>query len=91
MLASVIANYVKANKVARRLLPRFNLDKPYEMVHLPPDGLYLSSIGFNRGKTVAVVSATLAGSGRNYVLVKHNEKWQFATDNWIDEGCVWAS
>jgi hypothetical protein len=89
MLASAIANYVKVNKVTRRLLPRFNLDRPYEMGHLPPNGVYLSSIGFNRGETVAVVSATLAGSGRNYVLVKDNEKWRFA--DWTDGGCVWAS
>ena len=89
MLASAIANYVRVNKVPRRLLPRFNLDRHYEMVQLSPDGVYFSSIGFNRGKTVAVVSA-FAGSGRNYVLVKGNEKWRFA-NNWMDEGCVWAS
>jgi hypothetical protein len=89
MLASAIANYVKVNKVSRRLLPRFNLDRPYEIGHLPPDGVYLSSIGFNRGRTLAVVSATLAGSGRNYVLVKVNEKWRSA--DWTDGGCVWAS
>ena len=89
ILASAIANYVKVNKAPQRLLPRFNLDRPYEMGHLPPDGVYLSGIGFNQGKTVAVVSATLAGSGRNYVLVKDNEKWRFAY--WTDGGCVWAS
>jgi hypothetical protein len=89
MLASAIANYVKVNKVPRRLLPRFKVDRRYEMGHLPPDGVYLSSIGFNRGKTLAVVSATLAGSGSNYVLVKDNEKWRFAY--WNDGGCVWAS
>ena len=80
---------MKDNKAPQRLLPRFNLDRPYGMGHLPPDGVYLSGIGFNQGKTVAVVSATLAGSGRIYVLVKDNEKWRFAY--WTDGGCVWAS
>ncbi len=88
-LASVIANYVKANKVERSLLPRFILDKPYELVQSSPNGIYLSSIGFNKRKTLAVVSA-FAGSGRNYFLVKNSGKWEFLK-NWLGAGCVWAS
>jgi hypothetical protein len=89
MLASAIANYAKVNKAQRRLLPRFNLDKPYEIIQRSPHAVYLSSIGFNRGKTVAVLSA-FAASGSNYVLVKEYGKWQFLT-NWSEDGCVWAS
>jgi hypothetical protein len=89
MLAAAIASYVKVNTVKRRLLPRFTLDKPYEMVQKSPHGVYLSSVGFDRDKTVAVVSV-FAGNGQNCVLVKRNDKWEFLT-NWSDEGCAWAS
>ena len=89
MLASAFANYVKVNKVKRRLLPRFTLDRAYEMVQKSPHEVYLSSVGFNRDKTVAVVSV-FAGNGSNCVLVKKNGRWEVLT-NWSDEGCAWAS
>ena len=89
MLAPAIASYVKVNTVKRRLLPRFTLDKPYEMVQQSPHRGDLSSVGFDRDKTVAVVSV-FAGNGQNCVLVKKNGKWEFLT-NWSDEACAWAS
>ena len=89
LLASAIADYAKANKVPHRLLPRFDLDKPYQLVQRSPEAIYLSGIGFNRDKTVAVLTA-FAGNGADYVLIKKDGKWQFL-EGWSDYGCAWAS
>ncbi len=94
MLAPALADYEKTNKLQRHLLPRFSLEKPYEVVRKAPQGaawIYLSSVGFNSDKTLAVVSAiSSAGSGTNYVLIKKDGAWQFLT-GWSDYGCAWAS
>jgi hypothetical protein len=93
VLAPAIASYAKANTVARSLLPRFTLEKPYEAVPQTPrgdTGIYLSSIGFNRHKTVAILSAMAKGGGSNYVLIKKSGKWQLL-EGWSDTACVWAS
>jgi hypothetical protein len=93
MLALAVANYAKANTVERRLLPRFTLETPYELVQRVPQwvtGIYFSSIGFNRHKTVAVLSASAKGGGGTYVLTKKDGKWQLL-EGWSDMGCAWAS
>ena len=93
MLAPAIANYVNVNTVARNILPRFTLEKPYEVVaQTPPGGtsIYLSSVGFNRRKTLAVLSAMAKGSGSNAVLIKKSGKWQLL-QGWSDMRCAWAS
>src|SRR5579863_4139749 len=85
LLASATADYAKANKVSHRLLPRFDLDKPYQLVQGSPQEIYLSGIGFNRDKTVAVLTA-FAGYGTDYVLTKKDGKWQFFDR---DYACAW--
>jgi hypothetical protein len=93
MLASAIADYAKVNSVRRRLLPQFEIEKPYELLG---DGatsgghwIELSSIGFSRDKTLAVLTAGTS-SISDYVLIKRNGKWQFL-EGWSDQGCAWAS
>ena len=92
VLFSAIEDYAKVNTVPHRLLPRFSIQKPYDVVARPPEdspSIYLSSIGFNHEKTLAVLTA-MAGSGADYVLIKNGGEWQFL-DDWSDQNCAWSS
>lgn len=106
LLAPAITDYFKQNETRRFLQPKFKVEQQYELL-APQDAsahvrgnpdrwrIELSAVGFNRDKTIAIVSATsycgegLCGGGAFYVFVKKCGKWQRL--EWKGTSCVWAS
>ena len=91
-LMNAITDYNEQNARTYRLQPKFRMKRRYELltkeeIHArfkhPGDGSWveLSAVGFNRKRTVAVVSVGhgcpgLCGSGTFHVFHKKNGKWQ---------------
>jgi hypothetical protein len=107
ILAQAIADYTQANGTTRKLLPKFSLDKFYELVAVDKaparPWVELSSVGFNRQKDIAVVTwgirAGPPGSEENRprsftgsdFVLRKKNGRWQSYDGWTDAGCVRAS
>jgi len=105
LLAGAMADYLRQDETRRLLQPKFTIEPPYRILaprdaqlqsrrQAPHWWIALSAVGFNRNKTVAVVSASrlcegLCGDGTFYTFVKKNGKWRPL--DWKGASCAWAS
>ncbi len=79
-----IAAYLERNKASYRLLPKFDIGRPYDLLDKEPQSdvprLYLpyislSAIGFNAARSRAVVYLEHGNMGGVYFLTKIAGKW----------------
>ena len=98
IIGQAITNYDLANQTSKKLQAKFTIQPPYEIVSAEsssPFRIDFSAVGFNKDKTIAVVSVGRAiPSMRSYsgsfaVLAKKNGKWQ--PQKWNGETCAWST
>jgi len=79
-----IAAYLERNKTSYRLLPKFDIGRPYDLLDKAPQSdvpsfhvpyISLSAIGFNAVRSRAVVYMEHGNRGGVYFLTKFAGKW----------------